>query len=80
MARGRVPGKSKVVEEVSEESSKVESAGPPTKKSKSNEDAVQASAGRKLVKISIEHCTAVLILNISPALYCSVVHCTAGLV
>ena len=57
MARGRVPGKSKVVEEVSEESSKVESAGPPTKKSKSNEDAVQASAGRKLVKISIEHCT-----------------------
>jgi len=56
MARGRVAGKSKAVEEASKDASKDVSAGPPSKKTKSNEEATTAAV-RKLVKITIEHCT-----------------------
>jgi len=56
MARGRVTGKSKAVDEATEEASKSEVAGPPSKKTKASEEDI-ASAGKKLVKVTIEHCT-----------------------
>ena len=52
MARGRVPGKSKAVEEATEDATKQVTPAPPSKKSKGNEE----STGKKLVKITIEHC------------------------
>ena len=52
MARGRVPGKSKAVEEATEDATKQVTPAPPFKKSKGNEE----STGKKLVKITIEHC------------------------
>jgi len=56
MAKGKVSRKSKADEDTPEEASKGEAAGPPSKKSKASADDA-ASGSKKLVKVTIEHCT-----------------------
>jgi len=59
MAKGRVSKKGKA-EDTADDAAKNDVGGPPTKKSKTSEEAVASasvSSAKKLVKMSIEHCT-----------------------